>query len=215
MGNNLFVITIPTYDDTTEYLATWCDEVIEFAKAKRFKVFPLRDETAVRAEFEKRLKKHNPRFVMLNGHGNVDCVTGHNCEILLKSGENDDLMKNRIVYALSCWALSGLGKECAKSGTDAFIGYFLPFMFCFDPSRSATPAKDSIANSFRDASNAIPKALLKGNSVSEALFRSRTELNKQMERWNLDSSPDAEWVVSALMNNRDCLGVEGNPQTAI
>lgn len=210
-----FLLTTPNHDDTVGYLAESCKQVIEFAKSKSFDIANLNSKKATKKELEKRLKKHDSKFVMLNGHGDIDSVTGYNNEVLIKCGEKINLMKNRIVYALSCFSLSKLGKECVKKGTIAYAGYTFPFMFYFDPSRSATPAKDKIAQSFFVAANMVPVSLLKGQSISEAVKRSRREYDNQIEKWKVSSSPDSEWVVSALLNDKTALDFEGKADAKI
>lgn len=207
-GGRRFLITIPNYEDTTAYLTAWSAEVIEMAKEKGFRVVSLPGKLANRKEFGARMAQHDPRFVMLNGHGDQRNVYGQDGEVLLEMGD-EHLLAGKVAYALSCYSLMELGASCASKGADAYIGYALPFMFYFDPSRSATPAKDKIAGCFAEAANAVPFSLLKGQTVSDSIRRSKEAFDKQIERWKLDSSPDAEWVVAALMNDRDTLGFEG------
>jgi len=74
------IITRPQHDVTTRYLAYWAEEVINLARKKLIDVIDLNKNKANKAEFAGRVKKLQPELVFMNGHGNDDCVCGHNNE---------------------------------------------------------------------------------------------------------------------------------------
>ena len=216
MPAKTFLITTPEHDDTVFYCSSWSQEIIEAAQSRSFNVVNLPKEKANRAEFESRIRKSNPKFVMFNGHGVPDMICGHGDEVLLKTNENEGVTKGRIVYARSCFSLKKLGKNCSKKGAKAFVGYFLPFMFVSDPARSAAhPLKDELAQPCFESSNSIPLTLLKGNSIKDAIFRSKEKTDKLIAYWKTQNRVEASMVVASLMWNKRALGHEGNENAKI
>jgi len=112
-----YLITRPEHDDTTHYLSNWSKETIKLAEERGGKVLDLHGERANKSEFESKMKKFSPNIVMLNGHGNIDLVMGHQNQILLKAGLNEDLLNSKIVYALSCKSAKVLGPKSIQAGT--------------------------------------------------------------------------------------------------
>ncbi|OGI34323.1 MAG: hypothetical protein A2259_03350 [Candidatus Moranbacteria bacterium RIFOXYA2_FULL_43_15] len=163
------LITRPNYEITTRYLYVWNKEVIRKVKDKGVAVMDLQKEKANRKEFEGRMRKINPALVLLNGHGGRDCVSGHDNEIIVKAGENEDIFERKIVYALACQSALFLGPKSVQAGAVAFIGYKKDFIFFTDDSKAAHPEKDSIAKLFLDPSNRLSISLIKGNSVLESV----------------------------------------------
>ncbi len=212
---NTFLITTPDHDDTTAYCSAWSKEVIDLAENKGFTVINLSNKKATKKELEKRLSKHKPEFIMFNGHGDDKSIGGYDDEILVTAGENEYLLKGRIVYALSCYSLYTLGKTADEKGVKAYIGYRFPFAFYLDPSYSTTPLKDKVAKYFFDASNRIPKTIIKGANVGEAVKRSHEKIDEAIDFWKVQDTPDAEWVLAALYTNKMGLGLEGNERATI
>lgn len=210
MPDKTFLITTPQHDDVLSYCSAWSGEIIEFAEKRGFNVISLPQDKANRKEFESRIKKNKPNFVMFNGHGNPDSVLGHDNEVLVKVNDNEALMNGKVVYARSCYALSKLGKSCHSKGTKAFIGYYLPFMFVSDPNRSAHPLKDEFATPCFASSNTIPLTLLKGNTAREATNRCREQTDKLIEYWKTKDIVEAPTIVACLMWNKKGLGIEGD-----
>ncbi len=215
MSGKIFLITTPEHDDAVDYCSKWSQEVIDAAKTKGFSVINLKKEKANRDEFESRIKSAGPDFVVFNGHGVQNEIRGHNDKVLLKTNENDGLMKGRVVYARSCYSLSGLGKSCWKKGAKAFIRYSLPFMFISDPNRSAHPIKDDLAKPFFASSNLIPLTLLKGNTIKDAIARHHEQIDKFIAFWKTQTVMEASMVVACLMWNKRSLGFEGDESSTI
>ena len=87
MVNNILV-TRPEHDFTTRYISAWADEYIKLASSKGFTVIDLRRERASREEFESVIEKKNPIFVVMNGHGNTNEVTGCENKTIIKLSDN-------------------------------------------------------------------------------------------------------------------------------
>lgn len=204
------LITRPEHDPGTKYISHWSKKIIEAAEEKGAKVIDLHQEKAEKKEFEGRIHKTNPSLVILNGHGNEDCVTGHDNKVIVKAGENEELLKNRITYAVSCDSAEKLGKSCADKNT-AYIGYKKSFIFNFNPSCINRPTNDKRAGRFLDASNQVPLSLLKGHSAQEASTRSKEAFKKEISLLftSFHSDHDSREDVKDLwwdMQHQVCLG---------
>lgn len=198
-----FLITRPEHDPTMFYLAEWSKELIKMAREKGIPVFDLNKERANPAEVENFLRKKNPRLVMFNGHGSEETVMGHKNEILIESGKNEELLKDKIVYCRSCNSAAKLGKDCTDCGTTAFIGYKDLFGFPFDPQKTANPITDELAKPCLAASNQIIKSLLKGNTVTKAYNSSQNAFDswaEKMQRTN--APPEAPQILLWLFWNK-------------
>jgi len=173
-----YIITRPEHDDTTFYLSTWSKETITLAESKGIKVLDLHREKANKDEFENRLKKLFPKLVMFNGHGDSDLVTGHKNQILIKAGVNEELLKDKIVYALSCKSAKVLGPKSIQAGALNYTGYEDDFIFVYEPELFSRPLLDKTAELFLKHSNMFIDSLIKGNSISESFERSKDVLEK-------------------------------------
>ncbi len=167
-----FLITRPKHDPATRYLFYWSDVFIKFAKSKGVEVIELCKEKANRHEFEGRIEKLDPYLVVLNGHGSHDEVTGHDNKLIVKFGENDGLLRNRITYAVSCDSGKTLGIGCVDSKT-AYIGYDEKFIISCERMYLNDPLKDKRAARFLESSNQVVLSLLKGQTAGEASKRSK------------------------------------------
>ena len=103
----------PQHDITTKYLSVWAGEVINFAK--RGGGFDLFKDKANKNDFVGRVKKLQPEIIFLNGHGNDDCVAGHNDEKIVEVKNNHDICDTP--YALSCNSGKILGPKVVENNT--------------------------------------------------------------------------------------------------
>ncbi len=206
----LFLITVPEHDEAMFYCAEWSNEIIDYAEERGFKVIRLSKEKVNRINFESYLKKQEPKFVMFNGHGGDDRIMGYDKEILLQKGENEEIMKNKLIYARSCSSLTELADACIDNGSNGFIGYSLPFTFISDPTRTAHPLKDEFAKPCLKTSNSVPFSLLKGNSISEAVEKAKGEMKALLIYWETrDDLVEAPYVATCLFWNMVGLGYRG------
>lgn len=204
------LITRPNHDKVTDYLFCWTKEIVKQNTA--IQIFNLEGKEANKEKVESYLKKQNPRLVLFNGHGNNDTICGFKDEILIESNMNDDLLKGKIVYSLSCSSAKNLGKISVSKGTEAFIGYKESFVMYTDSEREATPLKDNLASSFLKPSNVLSSSLLKGKSAKESSDKSKQEYKKEIKKYFTSSAIEgSERIAVALlwdMNNQVVLGNE-------
>jgi hypothetical protein len=210
-GEKGFLITTPDDDDIVFCCNVWSREIVDLADSKGFKTTELSGPKATRANVESHLKRPVVRFVMFNGHGTQDMITGTEKEVIVKAGENEALLQGKVVYARSCYTLDVLGAASVSAGADGYIGHSLPFAFVSDPTEGAHPLDDELAAPCLATSNIIPTTLLKGNSVSDAVNKSKSEMRKIMEQWETRTDRiEAPFVALCLNWNRLGLGFQGN-----
>ncbi len=211
------LITRPNHDYTTSYLFKWSETLIEFAGKKGFSCSDFKNQKANRNDVEKFLMKQTPSFIIFNGHGSDDAVCGYKDEILIKSGENENLLKEKIIYAVSCNSAKVLGKNAVKSGAKCFIGYDDLFVFIFDKNCSAgRELEDMSAKPFLESSNQVPLSVLGGKSCGEAYEKSQSYFNKWIEYFSSSASPPgSEAIVSWLVWDMFCQKIEGDKNSCL
>jgi len=179
---NVFLLTRPEHDTPTYYLSSWCKEAISLAESKNIKVLDLNKEKANKKEFESKIKTFCPNLIVLNGHGSDDMVTGHKNEPLVIVNKNDILLKNKIVYAISCRSAKNLGMEAVQKGALSYTGYDDDFIFVYDSNKISQPLADNTAKLFLEPSLLFVKSLLKSNSVEESLNRAKEEMKNNLKK---------------------------------
>ena len=204
------IVTRPQYDTTTKYLSVWAAEVIDFAKKKGIEVVDLLKDKANKKDFTGRVKKLKPDIIFLNGHGDDDCVTGHDQETLVEAGHNHDILHGVITYALSCNSGKILGPKVVENNQATYIGYEDKFIFVWDSNYSVRPQDDPMAKPFMEASNQVMISLLKGHRAREASEKSKNKFKEHFMKLS-SSQADSDSLQAAQflwwnMRNQVCLG---------
>lgn len=206
-----FLITRPNYDIVTSYLFHWSKKILNFASKNSINFIDIKEDKVNKENVESYLKKQNPRLIFFNGHGDDNSIAGFKDEPLIESGKNEQLLKNKIIYSLSCNSANILGREAIKKGTETFIGYEDSFMLYTDSEREATPLKDKIANSFLQPSNELGISLLKKKTAEESSTRSKEAFKKETKKFLASSSIEGgEMIIMALLWNLENQIVLGN-----
>jgi len=210
MSNRTFLVTRTRYDETMNYLFYWAGEVIKEAQKKDFDVIDIKEEKVNKKDFVGRVKKTQPGLIYLNGHGNADCISGHENQILLQVNNNEDLLHGKIIYALSCRSARIFGKSCINKGTRSYIGYDEDFMFLFEQDKITHPLEDQTAELFFKPSNLLVINLLKENTSGESFERSQKEFRRNIRKLLASKSPqDDKASIPYLlwdMTHQVCLG---------
>jgi len=210
------LITRPEHDDVVKYLSDWSHDILIFAKDKGITCKDLGSKDVNRKEFEKVIKNISPSFVMFNGHGFEDRILGHKDEPLIIQGENEHLLKDMIVYAVSCNAGASLGSEMVEKGCNAFIGYKDKFAFLTDNNRECIPEEDELALPFKEASNEVPHALIKGNAAKVAYDKSQNKCKELIKKYSSsDAALEAASIRFWLFWNMENQVIFGNPESKI
>jgi hypothetical protein len=201
------LITRPRYELVTHYFYHWSEEIVKEAKKRISSVIDLPKEKASRKLVESYLAKQKPEIVIFNGHGNDVCITGNDEEVLIESGTNSHLLKDKVVYMRSCDSGKTLGPQAVKEGCKAFIGYSELFRFWTDKALVNDPLNDDYAKPFFETSNQVALSLIKGKTAKEAHADSMIEYRKVISNL-LTSNAANSFVVSDLiwnMHNQVCL----------
>lgn len=118
--------------------------------------------------------------------------------------------KGKTTYAVSCDSAKILGVKVAQSPYTAYIGYMDEFIFACDRNYFARPIEDPRAKPFKDSSNQVVLALLKGHRVADAFVRSQDAFLQNYTKL-LASTADSDSVQTAQFlwwnrRNQVCLG---------
>lgn len=211
MKNKIFLITRPNYDLATNYLFEWCKGILNFAEANNLNYHDFSNINVTKKEIAKFIQKRFPRFLFFNGHGGPDVILGHKNETLIKAGENEDLLKSTITYALACDSAVTLGQKAVETGADAFIGYEAKFGFVHDASRECTPTKDRFAQPFFEASNELVLNILRGNTVGAAYEKSQKKHEELIRKYSTsDAIQEYTYIRFWLFWNKHFQKVHGN-----
>ena len=199
------LLTNPEVDPLTYCLSVWTDDMLEKTKSKTNQYYRLKREKVNRKEFESYLEKRSIDLVLICGHGASDAIAGDK-EIILDT-KNDNLLKGKLVHALSCQSAKQLGPDAMKKGAKGYIGYKENFIAFFDDSKRLTePLKDDIASLFLDPAFTAPKVLLKGGTPKKAVVMTKKAYNKSIrEAINSDIQSDADQLIGWLFWDRDNL----------
>ncbi|MFH0987780.1 MAG: hypothetical protein V1763_00205, partial [Parcubacteria group bacterium] len=193
------IVTRPQHDVTTKYLSAWAEEIIIFAREKGAEVYDLQKEKANQMELGGRIKKVNPDFVFLNGHGGDGFVSGHDNCIIVSADVNCELLARRTTYALSCNSGKVLGRKVAQANNTAYIGYSDEFIFVADRNYLTDPLSDPNARPFKDASNQVMISLLKGHGAQEASARSKNKFRELYQKLSSSNAgPESRQIAQCL-----------------
>jgi len=195
------LLTLPKYDLVTEYLTVFSKDIERVSNEKGIFLKSLKETAVNRKEFEDVLNKLNCKMIVFNGHGDEISIFGNRKEVLVKVGENEGILKDRIVYARSCAAASILGKECIRNSKGCFIGYVLPFEFYFDSEWIGNPIKDNTAKWFLESSNLVPISIIKGNNSGESHRRAKNQMLKNIKKVLRLRTPESFSIAESLWNN--------------
>lgn len=198
MKKTLFVR--PSHDDVTSYLYYFSKELVKESDLKGFTTLNKEKEKANKKIVIEIIEKHNPDFIMFNGHGSPTVICGHDNEPIIEYGKNHNVLKNKIIYSLSCSSAAELGKRVADDKT-TFIGYVDEFALGMDITCQATIYRDKRARLFLEPSNLLVKSLLKGNSVTQAVIKAKQLMKENISRLRTDPSPDAKDYLPYIFNN--------------
>jgi len=173
--SRILLVTNPSDDAVTEYLDAWSEKAVDLAKGQPdTKVFELRRENVNKDKFIKLVEQENPQLILFNGHGDHNLITGFNQEVLIKCGADEQYLKNKILYALSCKAGKTLGPACIEIGSLAYIGYKEEFKLThLNKTTKIEQQQDEMANLFLEPAYEALLALIEGNTVEKAFQRSQ------------------------------------------
>ncbi|MBU0457317.1 MAG: hypothetical protein ABH824_05165 [Nanoarchaeota archaeon] len=204
----------PSHDDVTSYLFHYSKELIKESELKGFTTISKNQEDANRNVVVNVIEKNDFEFIMFNGHGNTSMICGHNDETIIQLGDNDNLLKRKVIYALSCSSAAELGRSVADEET-TFIGYVDDFALGMDVYSQTSIHRDKRARLFLEPSNLLVKSLLKGNSAKSAVDKAKKMMKDNISKLRTDPFPDAKDYIPYLFNNYMVLEVLGNKKARL
>ncbi|MFH1588538.1 MAG: hypothetical protein ABIA76_04340 [Candidatus Diapherotrites archaeon] len=205
-----FLITRSEHDDSNYYLSEYSKEIIKTAEQKGIKVFDCNKENASKEKVSILLKTKNPEFVMFNGHGSEEIITGHKFEPIIRL-EDSKLLENKIIYARACNTSKKLGKKCTENKKTAYIGYNKKFKLWMNNNYSHTPLKDPYAEPFLKTTNQIPITIIKGSTAQEAHEKGINAIEKEIEKLERTDAPkELQFLLPALYWNQQAQTIQGN-----
>ncbi len=204
------LITRPNHDKVTCYLFAWSKNILIEEYPQNIQFLKVEEKDVTKTNVESYLKKQNPRVVLFNGHGNDSLICGFKDQPIIESGKNEELLKDKIVYSLSCSSAKKLGVDAVDKGAETFVGYEQDFVMFTDSDRETTPLRDTVAESFMQPSNHLSISLLKGKTAGEAANRSKEYFQKEIRKYLTGESIEgSEQIVRGLlwdMTNQVVLG---------
>lgn len=189
---NGVIVTRPQHDKVTYYISSWAEDIILFCHDNGIDFFDLGSNQVTKEKFEGYLNKQKPRIVLLNGHGDNESICGHNDEKIVEIGQNERVLREKIVYALTCNSGAELGESAIENGTETFIGYNAPFSFLTNKNKECVPEEDELANIFKEPSNQVSLNLLKGNTAKESYEKSQAKYRELIRKYST-SNALPEW----------------------
>jgi hypothetical protein len=152
-------------------LTAW-SETILLDTAKRAGVTPIisKGANANKSQITSNIESKNPTYLFFNGHGSSKVIAGQDNKSLITMGENDKLLKGKILHILACDCGKDLGKNC---GAKSFIGYKGKWWLCMDQFSLSRPMKDRLAAPIIKSALEAPDQLLKGKTAKEAFDASQ------------------------------------------
>jgi len=178
----IWLTTRPNHDLTTNYLSSWMGLVFNQAKKSGIKVLDLKGKRANKKELTSMVYKLKPDLIVFNGHGDEMTITGNDDNILIKEGVNDNLLKDKIIYAIACRSAKSLGVSAISKGAKAYIGYNEDFIFLIDEKFISKPLMDKTAALFLNPSNYLVLCLLKGHHPKDSYEKSKSAYKRNIEK---------------------------------
>jgi|YNPMSStandDraft_2_1061718.scaffolds.fasta_scaffold12594_3 hypothetical protein len=193
-----FLITRPNHDLLTTYLFYFSSEIIKKAKDRNIKVLDLKKEKANQKIFLSYNKKHSPKFINFNGHGNEDNICGFDDKTIINQ-KNLQLLKNKIVYSLTCESAKKLGQEAIKKGCLCFLGYKNKFYLAYLNRYQYQPKNDYLAKLFLIPSNILVNSILKGLTTDQAYKKSQQAMIKNFRYMISSNAKSVEKEVASFL----------------
>lgn len=194
-------------------------EVVNYAHNKDLIVHELNEDRAIRNELKNFLDYCDPVFFFHFSHGGPDTLTGQDMSVLICSNNfsgngntfspNDILLRDRVVYTLSCLSASELGPKAVEDGCIAYIGYK-------DPLWAVTIEGSDTDYALFDIWTGGAKALIDGKTTEEVYYWLRRRYKFWISYWEIIDGTNSinAWkapvMIMALEKNLKGLAILGD-----
>ena len=179
-------------------------EVVNYALNEKLGVHELTEDNAIREELKNFLDYQDPIFFFHFSHGGDDTLTGQDMTTLICSDNftedsntyapNDILLRDRVVYTLSCLSASKLGPKAVEDGCIAYIGYKDPLW--------ATGLEGPDADyALFEIWTGGAKALIDGKTAEETYYWLRRRYKFWINYWDMivGSCSTKEWMAAPMI----------------
>lgn len=146
------------------------------------------------------VEQFDPDIVIGEGHGLEGIYTLQYKRTWLISCVNDQIMKGRYVYLISCRCGRSLGRSMVRKGAKMFAGYDADFIFLAD---SEDPEKDNYAGSFFDAALRIALNMVSTQDPNRVLAFGKEVWNYWYNAWKRVDDIAAPLALGFMAHNRD------------
>jgi len=207
----MWLIFRTNHDLPTQYLYAYIGKAIQYIGDR----IELNGKDANRENFENTIKNYPINVFIGGGHGDYDRFAGWENQIVLRACDNDNLLSDKIVYLISCRCARELGGSSVKKNAKVFIGYLEDFVFAIDDRYIDMPLNDPVAKSFFDPAIEVINTIARGESVDMAYYNSQQKFNEQIKYWYSKNVPEAPYIISLLMHDRDYQTIIGETSVAV
>lgn len=206
----------PNDDITLSYLFYYSKELVSESNNLGYKTINKEGKEANKEIIISVIKKQNPELIMFNGHGSPTEICGDNEEVIISVEENPEILKDSIVYSLSCSSAFKLGPKSIENGAISFIGYDFEFALGKDSESEASPRHDKIAKLFLEPSNILFSSLLNKRSVKDSVAKAKKKMEDNINYLHTtDRFPEAIYYAPFLFSNYLGLVVHGDKEASI
>lgn len=210
----IILITNPAdhNDAPIQYLDAWSELITEAVKKQKdTMIFELKGEQASKQKLTEVIQKEKPQLVIFNGHGNDSSIAGFRQGVLIRCGDNELLLRGKIIHSMSCNSGKELGPKCIQFGTLSYIGYSKEFKLThLNKQTKEERLNDPVAGFFLKPAFVAILALIQGVTTEEAYKESQKIYKKNLRKLMSSSSTEYNTVVaSRLYHNlkyQVCLG---------
>jgi len=162
------LLTDPGHDFPTQMLSHWITSAADYMQTLgNIRVVHLQGNDVTHANFHSTVVSHNPRLLLLNGHGSETTMYGHSDLPILDSNDiAEGQFDDRIIHALACKVGAVLGHDLIANGVSTFIGYKEDFQVV----HTSGDLNDAVAALYLDPAFSVPRSLAEGKSTQDAFI---------------------------------------------
>lgn len=117
----------PRFDDATNFSFLWAENLLDQIKPFVTVKYDFKESEAARLNYEQNVKDVD--LVAFYDHGDEHGLVQNGGSGYVIDNENNEFLKNKIIYTMAClWSSNG-GVDTWKKGAEAVFGYFEVFGF--------------------------------------------------------------------------------------
>lgn len=179
-------------------------EVVDYALNNGIGVHELTEEHAVRDRLKDFLGYQDPVFFFHFSHGGEDTLTGQGMTTLICCNSFDEdgntfspnhiLLRDRVVYTLSCSSANELGPKAVEEGCAAYIGYR-------DPLWATTLYSPETDYALFEVWTGGAKVLIDGKTIEEVYYWLKRRYKFWINYWEIivGTSAEDEWMAAPIL----------------